>query len=209
MNISKLAFLFLIFIVCNSSNTPNPINYISKKDVTVMFIGNSLTYTNNLPKLVKAIAKQKGISMKTKMIAFPNYALMDHWKDGEIQKELTRIHYDFVIIRQGPSSQAFGKEILLKYGKKLSDLCKINQAKLCYFMVWPSLTNYYTFDNVIKNYREASISNEAILCPVGEIWKNHFDHTGNFDYYASDGFHPSQKGSLNAAKTIVECLFGK
>ena len=139
----------------------------------------------------------------------PDYAISDHWNDGQVQKEISENHYDFVIIQQGPSSQTVGREILIEYGEKYSVLCKNNHAKLCYFMVWPSLANYDTFDGVIKNYGEASQFNDAILFPVGKVWKAHFDSTGNFDYYATDGFHPSKKGSIIAAEIIVEYLFFK
>jgi hypothetical protein len=209
MNKLKLTLLFFVFIICNSFNISDSNINFSNKDYSILFIGNSLTNTNNLPKLVKKNAKQKGIFIKTKMIAIPDYALLDHWNDGEVQKEISKNHYDFVIIQQGPSSQPFGKEVLIEYGKKYSTLCEKYNAKLCYFMVWPSLTYYDTFDGVIKNYKEASITNNAILCPVGEVWKTHFDATENFDYYASDGFHPSLKGSLIAAEIIVDYLFEK
>lgn len=172
-----------------------------------MFIGNSLTYTNNLPKLIKDIAKKKGILLKTNMIAFPNYAILDHWNDGVVQQEIRSKKYDYVILQQGPSSQAFGKEILLEYGKKYSALCKENNAQLCYFMVWPSLTYYDTFDGVISNHKQAALANDAILLPVGEVWKLHFDKTKTFDYYDSDGFHPSLRGSKVAAQVIFNYLF--
>lgn len=208
MKYIRLSLLIFIFIVCNTSN-PTNFNLNSNKEFFVLFIGNSLTYTNNLPKLVTKTAKAKGISIITKMMAMPDYAISDHWNDGQVQKEISENHYDFVIIQQGPSSQTVGREILIEYGGKYSVLCKNNHAKLCYFMVWPSLANYDTFDGVIKNYGEASQFNDAILFPVGKVWKAHFDSTGNFDYYATDGFHPSKKGSIIAAEIIVEYLFFK
>ena len=36
-------------------------------------------------------------------------AIMDHWNDGEVQKEIIRNQYDFVIVQQGPSSQQNGR----------------------------------------------------------------------------------------------------
>ncbi|PCJ95777.1 MAG: hypothetical protein COA50_08230 [Flavobacteriaceae bacterium] len=175
--------------------------------LNILFIGNSLTYTNDLPGLVKTRAKQKGITIGTKMIALPNYAILDHWSDGEVQKEINSKKYQFIIIQQGPSSQPFGRQVLIEYGQKYSALCKVNNAKLAYFMVWPSLANYETFDGVILNHKEAALINKAILCPVGEVWKTHFDNTNNFDYYGPDGFHPSFKGSQVAANVIVATLF--
>jgi len=179
------------------------------KEYGLLFIGNSLTYSNELPDLVKKEAKVKGIKVNTEMIAYGNYAIMDHWDDGEVQILISSEEYDYVIVQQGPSSQAFGREILIEYGKKYSELCKAHNVQFCYFMVWPSLTYYETFDGVIKNHKDAARMNDAILLPVGEVWKKHFDETGEFDYYSSDGFHPSEKGSQIAAEVIVEYLFGK
>ena len=208
MNGYKLAILFFTFIFYSATALNNS-DTISRKEFNILFVGNSLTYYNNLPNLVKKIARQKGITVKTKLIAKPDYALLDHWNDGEVQKEISKTHFDFVIIQQGPSSQSFGKEILIEYGKKFNVLCTNNRAKLCYFMVWPSLNNYHTFKEVIENHKDASTVNNAVLLPIGAVWKAHFDATGNFDYYSTDGFHPSKKGSLVAAETIVEYLFEK
>ena len=180
---------------------------LSNSDYNILFIGNSLTYTNNLPELVKQKASQKGITVGTKMIANPNFALLDHWDIGETQQYIASKKFNFVVIQQGPSSQAFGREVLIKYGKRYSDLCTSNDAQLCYFMVWPSLTYYNTFDDVIKNHRDAATINEALLCPVGDVWKTHFDTTNDFDYYGPDGFHPSSIGSQVAADVIVDSLF--
>ncbi len=175
----------------------------------ILFIGNSLTYSNNLPQLVKKQAKKHGITVKTKMVAKPNYAISDHWEEGEVQKLITSKTYDFVIIQQGPSSQQDGKQLLVDYGKKYSILCKNSNAKLAYFMVWPPINHPERFKGVINNHSYAAKINNAILCPVGAIWKKYFNATNNYDYYGTDGFHPSKKGSEAAAKVIVEYLFPK
>ncbi|WP_243835860.1 hypothetical protein [Gelidibacter sediminis] len=64
-------------------------------ELSVLFVGNSLTYTNNLPKLVKKYAKQKGVHLTYKMVAFPNYSLEDHWNDGDIQKLIASTSFEF------------------------------------------------------------------------------------------------------------------
>ena len=205
---NKLILLFWVVIITypNSYSQLEISNNASKTDINILFIGNSLTYTNKLPQLVKKDAKLKGIKINTKMIAFPNYAIEDHWLDGKVQKLILSKKYDFVIIQQGPSSQNEGRNMLIEYGKKYSSICKLNNTKLCYFMVWPSLNNYHTFDGVIKNHKDAASINNSILLPVGEVWKDYFDRTDDFQYYSSDGFHPSLEGSKIAAKVIVEYL---
>ena len=114
-----------------------------------------------------------------------------------------------MVVQQGPSSQSEGRKLLFKSIKKLSQICEENKSQLAVFMVWPSRQYYHTFDKVIINHREVAEKYNTILCPVGENWKAHFDKTNDFDYYGSDGFHPSQKGSQVAAKIIAESIFGK
>lgn len=172
----------------------------------ILFIGNSLTYSNGLPDLIKNKAKYSGYTIETKTVALTNYAISDHWNKGEVQKLINSKKYNLVIIQQGPSSQSKNKKILINYGKKYSDLCKKNNTLLAYFMVWPSLQNYHTFDDVIKNHELAAKINDAILCPVGIVWKNYFDTSKKFDYYGIDNFHPSKKGSEVAAEVIFRSI---
>lgn len=177
------------------------------KSYKILFIGNSLTYTNNLPLLVSQVALDKDINLETEILAKANYALIDHWEEGVLQAKIRSKSYDFVIVQQGPSSQPEGRKLLFESIKKLHQICEENQSKLAVFMVWPSRQYYQTFDKVIKNYRDVAEKYNTLLCPVGEIWKAHFDKTNDFDYYGSDGFHPSQKGSEVAAQLIIDRLF--
>ncbi len=177
-----------------------------QQKLKILFIGNSLTYTNNLPKLVEQHAKTKGLRIKTHMMAFSDYGLEDHWNDGKVQQMIARKHYDFVVLQQGPSSQSAGRTMLIDYGKKFKALCLRYDCQLGFFMVWPSLNYYHTFDGVIRNYKDAAIMTDAILFPVGEAWRIYTDSSVKKDYYDSDGFHPSYKGSRMAALIIVEQL---
>jgi len=174
--------------------------------VRILFVGNSLTYTNNLPQLVKEVGAKNNIRIQTEMLAYANYALEDHWNDGELQGLINTGKYDYVVVQQGPSSQADGKAMLLDYGERIKLLCDKQNAKLAFYMVWPARANYHTFDGVIANYSAAAQQTNSILCPVGQVWKAYFDSTQNFSYYGADGFHPSFAGSQRAAEIIFASL---
>jgi hypothetical protein len=213
---SKYSF-FVVFIIlllsCSTSdhalqNKEKEISeeWLEDADYNLLFVGNSLTYTNDLPALLKEEAKKKDLVLNTFMLAKPNYAIIDHWVEGELQTLIKTTDFDFVIIQQGPSSQSEGHQMLINDGKKVAELCKANNARLAFFMVWPSRAYYETFEGVIANYTEAAKLNNAVLCPVGKVWKEHFDATGDFSYYGPDQFHPSLAGSKVAAKVILESL---
>jgi lysophospholipase L1-like esterase len=76
-------------------------------------------------------------------------------------------------------------------------------------MVWPAQTNYKMFDGVILNHTDVASKTNALLCPVGEIWKEHFEATNDFSYYGPDQFHPSLAGSQVAAEVIYKTLILK
>lgn len=191
----------IVFVILNTSYRET-----TQRQVSILFVGNSLTYTNNLPELVASLARNHNIKTKTEMLAFPNYGLIDHWNEGKLQKLLTTKHYDYVVVQQGPSSQAEGRAMLLEYDKKIKQLCDKNGSKLAFYMVWPSKAYYHTFDGVIRNHKDAAQATNALLCPVGEVWKAYFDTTQDFSYYGPDQFHPSLVGSQVAAQVIFNSL---
>lgn len=179
---------------------------LQNTDFNVLFVGNSLTYSNDLPEILKEKGLEKGKTIGTAMIALPNHAISDHWNVGVVQDYIRSKIFDYVVIQQGPSSQSLGRQILFDYGPLYGRLCNENEAKLCFFMVWPSIPLYHTFDGVIKNYTEASILSAALLSPVGERWKTHIEATGDYSFYGPDGFHPSVVGSTVAADEILKTL---
>ncbi len=197
-------FVFIVSFLTLNCQSKSKID----QEYSILFIGNSLTYYNDLPKLVTEYAKnEKNLNIKTKMVAHPNYAIEDHWDDGKVKRLIHRKKYDYVILQQGPSSQKDGRKMLIQYGRKYSNLCKSSNTKLCYFMVWPAMYYYHTFNSVIKNHADAAKLNNAILLPVGKEWKAHIEKYKDYSLYCQDEFHPSEKGSKMAAKVIVETLF--
>ena len=210
--IMKIILLIGLIIVISASK-PEQFSHITPEKPysgslkTILFVGNSLTYTNDLPKLVVAFGKENGVEINTTILAYPNYALEDHWNDGQVQKLIAKYKYDFVVIQQGPSSQIDGRRMLFDFGVKIKTLCDNTNTQLAFFMVWPAFSNIQTFDGVIQNYTDAALATNSLLCPVGELWKKHFQDTGDYSFYGPDMFHPSTIGSKNAAKIIFETLF--
>src|SRR5829696_3216829 len=77
----------------------------NENGLNVLFIGNSLTYWNDLPAIVAALADSAHVKpLAWTQVAFPDFALEDHWSEGTAVKALRSHAWDVVVLQQGPSS---------------------------------------------------------------------------------------------------------
>jgi hypothetical protein len=181
----------------------------SQKKINVLFLGNSLTYSNNLPELMKIIASCDSVDMTYNSICFPNYALIDHWNDGVAQQEIETGKYNFVVVQQGPSSQTEGRVYLLDYGLKIDSACDKHKAKLVSYMVWPAKARSGDFPGVFESYKLLADSTKGIFSPAGNAWLKVWESNPEFELYGADNFHPHYKGSLLAAMVIYGSIMRK
>ena len=204
MQILKIIIFHLLLLAIDEAVAQKDIS--STHTVKILLVGNSLSYTNNLPELLLHEGVSKNVQLAVDLLAKPNYSLEDHWNEAKLQKLIASGEYNYVVVQQGPSSQADGLKMLLNYGRKIVKLCERKGVQLVFLMVWPSLNNYHTFDGVINNYTVAAKETNAILCPVGKEWKAHFDATNDFSFLGPDGFYPSAKGTQSIAQIMMKAL---
>lgn len=181
--------------------------FFNNDGADILFVGNSLTYTNDMPEMVKQISRAVGKEISVQVYALPNLGLEDHWKEGLVRNLLRDREFEYVVFQQGPSSQEDGRTSLLKYGGEICDYAESRGVKPVFYMVWPALVYYNTFDGVITNYTNASIEHEALLAPVGVHWREYRNGQFALELYSSDDFHPSNAGSFLAALTIYHTLY--
>ncbi|HEU5291483.1 MAG TPA: hypothetical protein VFU05_12625 [Cyclobacteriaceae bacterium] len=198
----KISFI-IVFLIASVTQAQH------QKKVNILFLGNSLTYANNLPELVKQVAASDSVEMNYRSICFPNYALIDHWKDGNAQKEIESDKYNFVIVQQGPSSQEEGRAYLIEWGLKFDSLCDKHHSKLVSYMVWPSKERSLDFQGVYDSYKLLADSAKAIFSPAGQAWQVLWQENPEFKLYSEDNFHPNYRGSLLAALVIYGSVMKK
>lgn len=178
------------------------------RELRVLFIGNSLTYSNNLPAIVEALAKASNERrLVYRMVAYPNFSLEDHWNQGEARKALAGGKWDFVVLQQGPSASAEGSRYLIEYSRRFAQEIRRAGAKPALYMVWPSKARAGDFDGVSASHKRAAEETEAMLLPVGEAWRTAWRLDSGLALYSDDGFHPAPSGSYLAALVIYEQLY--
>ena len=175
--------------------------------VRILFIGNSLTYTNDLPAMVKAIGAIHRRRIVTETVAFPNFSLADHLADGRAASALRDGPWDFVVLQQGPSALESSRRELVRDTEKFARLVGANGPELALLGVWPSLDRRGDFARVGESYRHAALAVNGRSIPAGEAWR-YILARSRIALYGSDGFHPSPTGTFVAAMSVYRTLIG-
>jgi hypothetical protein len=179
-----------------------------REAMRVLFIGNSLTFANDLPAIVEALAgasRQKPLHYKS--VAFPDYSLEDHWAQGDARKAISNETWDVVVLQQGPSALPESRQLLLKYTRLFDGEIRASGARPALYMVWPSEARFKDFDRVVESYRLAADEVNGLLFPVGQAWREAWKMNSTIQLYSGDRFHPSIAGSYLAALVIYEKLY--
>ena len=188
------------------SDDSNPIQPLPDAEITVLFAGNSLTYTNGLPALVQTIAEAAGHTFASYDRSQPNFSLEDHFFTG-FEGDLAAVQPDIVVMQQGPSSLPQNQTYLKEWTETLSESIESAGARPALFMVWPAVTSLDAFDAVRQSYSDAAEAVDGIFIPAGVAWERVWAARPNTVMYSSDGFHPSAVGSVVAALTVYRMLF--
>jgi len=180
----------------------------NRQALRVLFIGNSLTYTNDLPGIVKAFARADGQqALESRIIAFPNYSLEDHWNSKDARKEISKGRWDYVVLQQGPSASKEGRALLLDYSRRFAEEIRKMGGKPALYSVWPPANRRQDFSGVSESYRQAAEAVDGIMFPVCDAWLNAWTVSPSIELYSLDGFHPSAAGSYLAGLVIYERLY--
>jgi hypothetical protein len=200
--------LALALIICAAVSADDAKARQAKGELRVLFIGNSLTYSNDLPAIVEALAdasKQKRFIYKS--VVFPDFGLQEQWERGDARKAIAREKWDVVVLQQGPSALEESRQILLDYTRRFDKEIRASGARTALYMVWPSEARFRDFERVIESYRLAAHEVNGLLFPVGRAWREVWKRDAKMALYSGDRFHPSVAGSYLAALVIYERLF--
>jgi hypothetical protein len=189
--------------------SPAPTAPLPDDGTRVLFIGNSLTSTNNLPDMLERLAVLGGgAEIVTMNVSFGGFALEDHWNNGTAARALSEHRWDFVVMQQGPSSVPENQLHLAEWSSRFEPLIRAAGAEPVLYMVWPSLQRFADFPAVRDSYRKAAARVGGIFSPGGDAWLAAWDVTPALGLYGSDQFHPSPAGTYLAALTLLGRLRG-
>ena len=216
----------LSFLLCLFLMVQHP---LFAKKARVLFIGNSYTYTNDIPLITKNMAAATNDTLTYEVSAPGGMTLMEHCTNAPTITLIAQGNWDYVFIQEQsqrpsfPQSQVEGQ--VYPYAKKLDSMIHASSAcaKTVFYMTWgrkngdpsncagwPPVCTYLGMDSLLQlRYATMAADNNAWLAPVAKVWRRLRNQSSSIELYNPDESHPSESGSFAAACTFYSLLFGK
>ena len=152
----------------------------NSQPITILFIGNSHTYTNDIPAIISRMASYNGDSVYTFMF-YPYAQLLNDMikKNCQTTKVILYMTHGY------------------------------NYAT-SWCSTYPDLCTYSGMQEALKqNYVKMSELLNAVVAPAGILWKIIMRRDSSLELYAMDNLHPNINGSYISACTIYATIFHK
>ena len=205
------------------------LNVLVAQQTKVLFIGNSYTYVNDLPQLLKDLALSYGDTIITDQSTPGGAQLIQHASNTTTLNKINAQDWDFVVLQEQSQKPSFSpsqvQNDVYPYAKALNDSIKANYSctETVFYMTWgrkngdasncasyPPICTYNGMQQRLReSYMEMADSNKATTAPVGVAWKNVRDSFPTIELYQPDESHPSLHGSYLAACVFYCTLFQK
>ena len=196
------------------------------KTTRILFIGNSLTYVNNLPAMVAAIAGSQGVTVIHDTHAPGGARFLAHASNKKVLRKLRKKSWDFVVLQEQSQLPSFGAALLatkvFPYAKRLVENArKANpNTSVIFYMtmarrngdpgfarISSELLSYEgTQRRINASYLTMARDNKALVAPVGEAWRIVREERPDIALYA-DNTHPNPTGTYLAACVFYATLF--
>jgi hypothetical protein len=206
----SLAALMPAIAACLNVAEPKPVPKLPAGGHHVLFIGNSLTYTNDLPGTVSALAESVNDTIRTLSVALPDFAVIDHALGMSNAVDVIKSQsWEYVVLQQGPTTTAVNRDTLIIATRALDPIVKSSGGRTAQLMAWPQSTSQQLFPLVLASSQAAANSVErGVLFPAGEAWRVALDQDPAIPLYGPDGYHPAPLGTYLAALVVYEKVTG-
>ena len=176
-----------------------------KKQLSIMFIGNSHTYFNDMPLMVQRRAEDLGYDCRVTMIAHGGWYLAQHAEEPEVRFNILYGHYDYVVLQE--HAHPFGPEEKFREAAvKLNQMIREAGSIPAIYECWAKKDEPEKQAWMNEVHKRVADEIGALLAPVGEEWWGYIKSWPNLEIYAEDGAHASPAGSDFAAKHIWETI---
>ena len=181
----------------------------------VLLVGNSLTYTNNLPALLRAVGASQGTRITTETYAAPDGTLAERWRDGKAGEALRTRKFDAVVLQEmggqvgclasASRTRTAPCAASVQAHESFATLAKESGAKTLLFTTWSHDERMQ--GRINRGMRQLAKDNGATeFNAAGAIKALHRAQPTITPY--PDGTHPSTQASLMMAVALYRDITG-
>lgn len=195
------------------------------KKYSILFIGNSYTFYNGMPKLLEALAASAGYEVEVDSVTKGGYRLSqladpenEHGK--RVEARLTgEKKYDFVVLQEQSLAPAFANAGgFFDAVRNLAERIRTAGAEPVLYSTWgretghPALATYGWTSEVMTwrlaaSYRAIGEELGLRVADVGLAFYGVYTGDTGIGVYHTDSTHPSYAGSYLAAATLFAKIF--
>ncbi len=189
----------------------------------VLFVGNSLTYVNNLPRMVQAIAESQpnGPRIETTTFTAPGGRLDERWEDGAAPGALRNGHWDVLVLQEasgllvcmGRPEQRRDRECRdsERTHKRFAALATASGTRVLVYATWGpdeswDLALERGHDLLVRVLRGTQADVE--LVPTNRALRR-YEKRYSREQTRPDGLHPSVSASLVIAALMYRGITGQ
>jgi hypothetical protein len=200
---------------------------VPKNPLRVLFVGNSHTYCNDMPRMVAqlAAAAQEKRGLDVALEVEPGAGLFQHLAGDKVRTRLSQQHWDYVVLQdqqQRPSFTFDPKELDRQFfapARTLDVLIRTASARTVLFMtaarldgdpeILPGDDYEHMQERTRESYTRLARELGATLAPVGSAWRWAHQKRPDLPLWAPDRYHPGLHGSYLAACVFYHVLYGR
>ena len=213
----------MMLAACATKSAPLPAddavrkNLRNKKSISVLFIGNSLSF--GLPKELEKIARKNGVNFNATQRARSGWNLARHSRNAETLQVLRGRPWDIVVLQEQsriPSQPIKRRTHMVPSVMQLARKSRAVGAMPVLYQTWGYRDGderrfYDDFFAMNKRLREgcnAAARVEGLpIVRVGDAWESEMAKGRGARLFMTDGLHPSREGVRLNAQVFYNAFF--
>ena len=175
----------------------------------VLFLGNSLTFTHDIPANTQRLASllTGARSLCVTAHAEPGVTLEWHWNDPETSRLLAE-RWDYVVLQE-QSERAYDQPAqmdawLTAFAQKIRHAGAEPLLFAIFSRQWPEERRVELHDRMRASARSLGLR----VVPVDDVWTDILRDDPSAPILAADGHHPAPYGAYSAALLFARCMVG-
>ena len=199
----KLLVIIVALSACSRSD-------VSSEELSVLFVGNSLTYVGNLPAVFDSVVAANGKRSTSDMLVAAGATLTQRLEDGSFERAMSEGEYSVVVLQErgGDFMCGFGPQVCEDSRRSIGELATIARQR----GASPILLGTYQADprasgSIVEAESEAASNQDMRYVSVSDRFRLAREAMPELRWYDSDGAHPGNDLILMQALLLYEIIY--